>query len=512
MQTNHTNIGIIDIGSNSIRLAIYETAPEGAYRLINEKKESARLSEKMNREGAMERSEILSIVPILRQFREVCQAYSCVHIRVAATAAIRNAANAEDIKALLEAETGFDIEILSGEQEAYYGFVAIAGGMTDEDGFIIDIGGGSTEITLFRGRRMLNSVSLPVGAVNAQVRFGPASEPWSAEQIGRLQGEVECLLSGLTWIQAHPGLPLIGLGGTIRTLGKLDQRRRKYPLRLAHNYRLELDSLKHYAETLPDLPLEKRKRLDGLSKSRADIIVPGTIILHTVLRRIRAVYCQVSGAGLREGLLQNTLGLELPAAAEVLERQAETLLTFHTQAPREHFRQVSRHAEQLYHELTAGTGDLQTSRLLQAASRLYKIGGDIRYHQYDKHTLYWLTQAPLAALTHREAVLCSLIVDYPANHGKKSNFGIYRGLLKDKDDELIERLGAVVEVALAMDASETQAVQIQELELKEGVLRLKLASRSQAYLEIRQLEAAAKSFKRAWGITLDWSVHPSSTH
>ncbi|WP_018753145.1 hypothetical protein [Paenibacillus sanguinis] len=511
MQTNHTNIGIIDIGSNSIRLAIYETAPQGAYRLINEKKESARLSEKMNREGAMEQAEILSIVPILRQFREVCQAYSCGHIRVAATAAIRNAANAEDIKVLLEAETGLDIEILSGEQEAYYGFVAVAGGMTNEDGFIIDIGGGSTEIALFLGRRMLSSVSLPIGAVNAQVRFGPASEPWAAEQIERLQDEVERLLSDLPWIEAHPGLPLIGLGGTIRTLGKLDQRRRKYPLRLAHNYRLETDSLQHYAKTLPDLPLEKRKRLDGLSKSRADIIVPGTLILHTVLRRIGAICCQVSGAGLREGLLQNTLGLELPAADEVLDRQAETLLTFHTQAPREHFRQVSRHAEQLYHLLAAGEEDPQISRLLQTASRLYKIGGDIRYHQYDKHTLYWMTQAPLGALTHREAVICSLIVDYPANHGKKINFGIYRGLLKDKDDELIERLGALVEVALAMDASETQSLQIWEIALKGETLRLKLLSRSQTYLEIRQLTTAAKSFKRAWGITLNWSVHPSST-
>lgn len=510
MQTNYTNIGIIDIGSNSIRLAIYETAPQGAYRLINEKKESARLSEKMNPEGAMERAEILSIVPILRQFREVCRAYACRQVRVAATAAIRNAANAEEIKALLEAQTGLDIEILTGEQEAYYGFVAVAGGMTNEDGFIIDIGGGSTEIALFQGRRMISSVSLPIGAVNAQVRFGPASEPWTAEQIGRLQSEVERLLSGLPWIDAHPGLPLIGLGGTIRTLGKLDQRRRKYPLRLAHNYLLETDSLRHYAETLPDLPLDKRKRMDGLSKSRVDIIVPGTLILYTVLRRIGSIYCQVSGAGLREGLLQNTLGLELPAAAEVLERQAETLLTFHTQAPREHFRQVSRHAEQIYH-LLAGAEEPQISRLLQTASRLYKIGGDIRYHQYDKHTLYWMTQAPLGALTHREAVLCSLIVDYPANHGKKVNFGVYRGLLKDKDDELVERLGALVEVALAMDASETQSVQIREMELKGAALRLKLESRSQTYLEIRQLATAAKSFKRAWGITLDWSVHPSST-
>lgn len=510
MQNNHESIGIIDIGSNSIRLAIYETTAQGHYRLINELKESARLSEKMNAEGAMEAKEVRSIVPILRQFREVCEAYGCRTVRVAATAAIRNAANAREIAGLLEEETGLPIEILSGEREAYFGFIAVAGGMATEDGFIIDIGGGSTEITLFRNRQLMESVSLPIGAVNAQVKFGLPEEPWPSERIARLQAEVARMLDALPWIGAHPGLPLIGLGGTIRTLGKLDQRRRKYPLRLAHHYRLEPDSLRHYAETLPQMPLEKRKRIDGLSKARADIIVPGTLILKAVFDRIGASGCLVSGSGLREGLLQDTLGLGVPAADEVLDRQAGTLLAFHALAPAAHHRQVSRYAKQLYRLLANEFGGKEQTQLIHTAAMLYKIGGTIRYHQHDKHTLYWLTQAPLGALTHREAVLCSLIADYPANHGKKSGLGEYGDLLQEKDDELVQRLGALLEVAVALDASETQTVEAAEMVREGEALLLKLKCRSQAYLETRQLEAAAKSFKKAWDLRLEWEIRPSS--
>ncbi|MUG25652.1 Ppx/GppA family phosphatase [Paenibacillus macerans] len=513
MKNSHMTIGIIDIGSNSIRLAIYEATPQGEYRLIQEIKESARLSEKMNSGGAMERKDVLSIVPILEQFREICAVYGCRQIRVAATAAIRNAANAGEIAELLTKHTGLEIEILTGEQEAYFGFLGVAGAMAEEDGFIIDIGGGSTEITLFRARKLLHSISLPLGAVNAQVKFGNGKEPWTAENAANLAAEIERVLSGHPWMAAHPGLPLIGLGGTIRTLGKLDQRRRKYPLRLAHYYRLAPESIRHYAETLPFMPLEKRKRLDGLSKARADIIAPGLIILQTVFARIGADCCLISGAGLREGLLQDALGLQVPAASEVLALQARGLLAFHNQSPRAHFQQVSLYAVRL-HDLLLGapaTGGAKTRQIAAAAAMLYKIGGAVRYHQYDKHTLYWLTQAPLGALTHREAVICGYAADYPANHGKKMNLENYRELLAEGDEILIQKLGAIVEAAVALDASETQNVELLKAGATSGALLLTLKCRSQAYLEIRQLETAAKSFKKAWELRLEWEVRSSST-
>jgi len=515
MTNNLARTGIIDIGSNSIRLAIYEATPEGASRLVNENKESARLSGKINREGILEEQAILGIVPVLAQFREICEVYGCRTVRVAATAAIRNAANSVRIAERLKAETGLEIEILTGEQEAYFGFIGVAAGMETKDGLIIDIGGGSTEITLFRDRQLQHSVSLPIGAVNAQLKYGGLEDSWGQADTARLQQEIERLLSEHKWLAEHPGLALIGLGGTIRTLGKLDQRRRKYPVRLAHHYRLDAESLSYYADLLPYLPLEKRKALDGLPKSRADIIVPGLILLQTVFRHTGAACCVVSGTGLREGLLMDTLGIGVPEPTEVLARQAYGLLAFHAGAPLSHFRQVSRFAERLSAVMEAGgpapEKASETGRLLFASSMLYKIGGAIRYHQYDKHTSYWLLHAPLGALSHREAVLCAAIVDCAAGGGKKGIDGELERLLEEGDPERIRELGSLLEIAIALDASETQCVEIEEARVQDGALLLRLKCRSRAYLETSRLESAAKSFKKAWKLRLEWELIPSST-
>lgn len=513
MESRHKRLGIVDIGSNSIRLAIYEVSAQGQYRLINENKESARLSEKINKDGVMEHKDIVSIVPILREFQDICKVYGCEEIVIAATAAIRNAVNAEEIVSTLYNSTGLKINILSGEEEAYYGFLGVVGGMKIENGFIIDIGGGSSEITLFLNRKLVSSVSLPIGAVNSQLAYG-GKDDWSGQNIANLRGRVEELISDYDWIRSYPGLTLVGLGGTVRALGKLDQRRRKYPLRVAHQYTLENESINSWAELLPSMPFDKRKRMDGLSKARADIIVPGLLILQAITEATGSIKCVVSGTGLREGLLLEATGTRLPLMNEVVSRQVEALLAFHSTVSGDHLERVRKHADYLCKVMRLDTSDAgdDCQELIYAAAMLYKIGSGIRYHQYDKHTLYWLTHAPIGGFTHRESILSAYIADYRSSNGKRLHVGEYRSLLEDSDVALIQRLGSLLQVAVALDSSETGVIERVDASLDHAALLLQIKCRSQAYLELRQLEAAAKNFKKVWDIKLEWEMTPSSIH
>lgn len=149
MRDDLRRIGIIDIGSNSIRLVIYDTTREGGYKIIKECKYSARLSEKITKENRLEQKDMETIVPVLRQFKEICNAFAVETIRAGATAAIRNAANSSEIISFLSQSSSIPIEVISGHQEAYYGFLGVINAFNVEDGYVIDIGGGSTEITLF---------------------------------------------------------------------------------------------------------------------------------------------------------------------------------------------------------------------------------------------------------------------------------------------------------------------------------------------------------------------------
>lgn len=510
MESRHKRVGIVDIGSNSIRLAIYEVTSQGHYRLINENKESARLSGKISNEGVMMHKDILTIVPVLQEFKDICTVYNCDNIVVIATAAIRNAVNADEIVSTLYTHTGLKINILSGDQEAYFGYLGVVAGMEIEDGFIIDIGGGSSEITLFINRKLVSSVSLPIGAVNSQLLFGGADD-WKEQNIRDLQEKINELIAEHNWIRSHPGLTLIGLGGSIRTLGKLDQRRRKYPLRLAHQYTLENESIEHFSQLLPVMSLDKRKRMDGLSKNRADIIVPGVLILQAIIQATGSVKCVISGTGLREGLLLDAIGYSLVQSNEVVSHQLDALLSYHSTTSLTHLTRVRQYTDDLCKVMgveDANSGE-DYKKLIHVAAMLYKVGSSIRYHQYDKHTLYWLIHAPIGGLTHRESVLSGYIADYRSSNGKRLNVGEYRSLLKDSDVNLIQQLGSLLQIAVALDISETGAIEQIEGVFDDGALLLKLRCRSQAYLEIRQLEAAAKNFSKVWDARLEWEIASS---
>ncbi|MEF2244697.1 Ppx/GppA phosphatase family protein [Paenibacillus sp. IITD108] len=513
MGNNHT-FGIVDIGSNSIRVAVYEMTSAGEYRLIHENKESARLSQKINADGKLYREDLISIMPILQQFHHICLQYKCRDIRVAATAAIRNASNSQEIANSILKHTGLQVQILSGEQEAYYGFLGVVSNIEYEDGFIIDIGGGSTEVTLFRGRRLLHSISLPIGAVNGHASCGKSPEAWTEHDISSLTKKLEQLLAQHSWIMSSPGLPLIGLGGTIRALSKLDQHRANYPLKTAHHYKLDPNEIQYFAQLLPSLPLAKRKQLDGLSKSRSDIIAPGVIILNTIMAYIQASSVVVSGTGLREGMLIEAAGLGVPAAVEVIPRQTRSLLAFHSTARLDHLLHVYKLAIRLldaFAQYAAYPQEYkqQAEKLLYVSAMLYKIGGSIHYHQYDKHTLYWLTNAPIAGLTHREALLCANIAAAALGKAKASSLAPYRNLLEPADAELIAQIGSLLHIAIALNISETGAVEDIVAEIKADALQLELFCSKQALLETRGLEAAVKPFKKAWKLGLKWNLHLS---
>jgi exopolyphosphatase/guanosine-5'-triphosphate,3'-diphosphate pyrophosphatase len=220
---NLQRIGLIDIGSNSVRLVIYEKTFASGHRVIDESKLTARLSEKMTADGRLPDREIAALAQTLTHFRKLCEANRTSRIRAVATAAIRNAANSREIARRLRRLTGLDIEILTGEEEARFGFLGMISSMDIRDGFLIDIGGGSTELSLFLDRKLIRSVSFPFGSVNTTKLFTQSGHMEPAD-MARILDMVDGSLARESWIAEHAGLPLIGLGGTIRSLSSITTR------------------------------------------------------------------------------------------------------------------------------------------------------------------------------------------------------------------------------------------------------------------------------------------------
>jgi exopolyphosphatase / guanosine-5'-triphosphate,3'-diphosphate pyrophosphatase len=501
----NNRIAIIDIGSNSIRLVIYELSPDKAYRVIDEGKVSARLSGKISEDGVMEPLGVQTVIDVLNQFKLLCTAHQASSIRAVATAAIRNASNQKEIVSQVYEATGLSIEVLSGEEEARYGYLGMIYTMDIRDGFLIDIGGGSTEVSLIIGRRLLHSISIPYGSVNVSKRFARHGE-MSDTDVLHIRRTITEALESEPWVRSNPGLPLVGLGGTIRCVCKIHQRQRKYSMPTPHNYDMQTDDVNALLDKLFAMPVDKRKKVDGLSADRVDIIVPGLVILSTICQLTEASHYQVCASGLRDGLFYEILHANRnpPHLTDISHASATNLLALNPYMNLSHVKQVQRIALTLFDAMNKGTPDASDPwrRYLSIAALLYRIGISVHFHDFRQHTFYQIAFSRIDGLSHREIILCALIASFKTKSRARQLSLPYKDLLHETDLTMVYKLGVLLNAAIAMDRSETQPIQALSARIEPSELLLFCGFRHSPELELRHLKEAAKDFAKEWGFNL----------
>lgn len=496
---NIDRIGIIDIGSNSIRLVIYERLSALSHRILDESKAAARLSERVRDDGTITPKDIMSIVDILIHFKQLCEVHETTRIRAVATAAIRNAANREEIVQLLEHHTGLAIEVLSGKDEARFGFIGMVNTINIQDGFLVDIGGGSTEICLFLQRKLLHSVSFPFGSVNTAKRYASNGQVSESQQ-PQLRAMVMEALKLHPWILSHPGLPIVGLGGTFRSVAKLNQRRTGYSLQLTHHYKMNATDTDELLQHLSPLPIEQLKKIDGMSKDRADITVPGLYMIQTLLNQMGAKQIIVSGSGLRDGIFYESLTPDKPVLEDALEYSIRNLLELNPYAAVAHVEQVDRIVLKLWDHLAPSIAGIPNRgrKYLHTAALLYRMGITIHYYNYQRHTFYMMLNARIGGLSHREIILCALIASYQSKNRCRRLAAPYKNILNEGDLLLAIELGTLLQLAIALDRSETQTVADVHVKVRPKELELSLQTQRSPMIELRELEALEKDFKKVW--------------
>ncbi|CAM4117353.1 Ppx/GppA family phosphatase [Paenibacillus alkaliterrae] len=504
-------IGIIDIGSNSVRLVVYEQTVNGAHRVADSSKQPARLSERIDEDGRLSDAAIDELIDTLLHFTMICTHNHTGQVRAVATAAIRNAANRPAILERIKTATGLKIELLSGEEEASYGFIGMINSLLIRDGFLIDIGGGSTELSLFRNRALVRSVSFPFGCVSLNKRFG-AKGMLQDEGLRALEALVTDAIRQESWIGNAPGLPLVGVGGTVRALGKMHQAAYKYPFPQTHNYPITGEHADELFDQMRKLPLDKRRKLPGLSKDRADVVVPGVAILRALFRAAKATHYRICGAGLRDGLFHATRFRNQPKLDDVLAYSMSNLIALHPEAPKQHVMQVNRLALELYDVLNfANPLPPQTRVLLNAASQLFRIGASIDYYEYARHSFYLIINSHLNGLSHREIIITAAIASYKSKSRARQHISDYKELLNETDLDVIYKLGTLLQLSAALDRTETQAIGQLNIQLNGTQLLLRpVHPRGSLAVECREVVELGAEFRKLWGVTpfLDYAVKP----
>ncbi len=474
-------IGVVDLGSNSVRLVVVEITANGAYRWINDVKASTRLSRGLQPDGTLQGPIVEETLRVLGRFAHICQVSGVDTILAVATAAVRSAQNAAEFLGRVEAETGWRVRLLTGMEEAFYDFLGVSQTFTLADGLIIDIGGGSTELVLFRDRTMEAAACIPFGAVNSTDRYSAADEldfRLIMESIGKE-------LDIVPWLDDAAGLPLIGVGGTIRNLARIDRKQRDYTFDLTHGYEMAPDNVRYIAQMLSELSLQDRYQVPGLSRERAEVIVGGSAIAAVVTERSRCNTVLISGNGLREGLVFEHLAF--PALRENHRELSVDLhpIQWHSVinnmrlfgVPMEHSHFVCQLALTLFDTLQRHGGVTPAERLpLILAALLHDAGTMINYYDHHKHTFYMISNARWYGFRHRDIVLAAYIA---ASHGHKTytkGFDAFSHLLDQNDKAAVRMLGALLSLAEALDHGEMGDAAGMRVEIVNDAIRIWLSA------------------------------------
>lgn len=289
---------MIDLGSNSARMSVVEKTDHGYYELFR-RREMVRLSQGMDKDGFLQEDPQKRTISALLQFAKETEKEDAQIIAVA-TAAVRRAKNGAEFCARVKAETGIEIQVISGKDEARYDFYGVVSAIPEaKDCLITDVGGGSSELILAQDGEMQGKISLPFGAMTLTDRYfrEEEREEDAKEEIRSLYREVGML-------ESAKGLPLVSLGGTAGSLPYLDANLKGLKeMPEVHGYRVTYERLKEIlAELQKRTPAERIAELK-LESGRADTICAGILPLLLLMEEITSPYLTVCTAGLREGML-----------------------------------------------------------------------------------------------------------------------------------------------------------------------------------------------------------------
>jgi exopolyphosphatase/guanosine-5'-triphosphate,3'-diphosphate pyrophosphatase len=499
---------IIDLGSNSWRLVVftYSTSSPRWWKRTDELYETVRIGAGLAASGRLSDEAVDRGMETLSVFARFCRANrltgDCVH--PVATSAIRDAANGEAFLAEAERATGLRIETLSPEQEARYGYVAAINTTTLTDGVVLDIGGGSLQLTHVTDRRPGEMVSFPLGAVRMTEAFldSDPGRPARRKDVARLREHVEASLDEVGWLSSS-GERIVGIGGAVRNLAAAAQAAHGAVDLGVQGYVITPERLSDLVDRLAGMTVAERGEVEGIKPGRGDIVLAAAIVLECVVRRGGFTGLEATEAGLREGvfLARTLLGEAEPRFADVRRAAVENLAVQY-EDDLEHVRHVARLSVGMFDSLVSG-GLIDPApgerELLWAAGMLHDVGMTISYDDHHKHSRYLIESAELPGFTPRERALIAQMTRYHRKGVPK--LGAIEPVARAGDEDLLERCAVLLRLAEHLERGRDQSVSQAELDTNGDGVDLHLQAAGDLTLPRWSVEryGDGEAFERVFG-------------
>jgi exopolyphosphatase / guanosine-5'-triphosphate,3'-diphosphate pyrophosphatase len=465
-------IAAIDIGTNSIHMIVADVRPDLSFEVIDREKEMVRLGAGGLGGRALSDAAMMPALRVLAKFKRLIDSLGVDEIRATATSAIREAPNGGAFLAALERQTGIRARVITGvtegrllHQAAMYG-VDAAGGRA----VVIDIGGGSTEITLGTAAAVEFSRSFLLGSIRLTERF-IKSDPLEAGDERRLVKHIRARVDAFLDEMKEAGFDrVIGTSGTTLALAEIAFAAGGVALSGGlHHRSLTADDLHRTRKMLVSLNLSRRLRLPGLDPRRADLIVAGAVLLDTLVRRLGVPEITLCEFALREGLVLDYIRRHRDRIARVesypdIRRRSVVELAERCRYAAPHAEQVARLALSLFDQVHAAREIPDRAReWLEYAALLHDIGDHVGYAGHHRHSHYLIRHGGLRGFDPDEVEAIGLIARYHRRGAPKKSHAEYAAL-PSAVRNAVRVAAAVLRVAECLDRSHAQVVDAVDLQ------------------------------------------------
>jgi exopolyphosphatase/guanosine-5'-triphosphate,3'-diphosphate pyrophosphatase len=516
-------LAAIDIGSNSIKLVVVDAAAGDSFAVLAREKEFVRLGHETLRRRHISRTAIDRAIECLKKLRSIAEARGAESIIATATASVREAKNSRQFVSEVEEKVGIKVEVLSGIEEAR--LIGLAASQSCSNDSItnlnIDIGGGSTEISVFRKGLPLALYSVDVGAIGLSEKF-LRSDPPKSKELGELRHEIRAAferpareLRDLSWQEASgTSGTILAIGAALKARLESNSQRRNQPAQPSA-IDISLAPLIRLNVLLASLTVFERKRLAGISAQRSEIIIAGGQILEGAMRALSLNSLVTCEWALREGVIIDRLReLEAESVPPVADFADPKLRSVHALGHRfgyekSHAQHVARLAETIFDSLAPIYELTRHQRtLLSAAALLHDIGYHIAHESHHKHTLYLIQNSELTGFSEGERAVIANIARYHRGSLPKERHPDFAAL-NPADRDSVVHLSAILRLADALDRSHEARVSSVECSVNDGVLTLTLHTDTNCDKEVFEAHRKTELFEDAFNLRVETNVQRS---
>jgi exopolyphosphatase/guanosine-5'-triphosphate,3'-diphosphate pyrophosphatase len=395
---------VIDIGSNSMRMAVFQKTSRFAFHIVHEVKSSVRLAQNAYKnDGYLQNDAMERASKAIEEFLLVAASFKARKILCVATSALRDAPNKADFIHKIRHKHALSIKIIDGDKEAYLGGIACANLLPKMDAIGIDVGGGSSEFVLLSNGNILQTVSLNIGTVRLKELFMDNND---------VEGATRYIDEALKSLPFGSTQTLIGIGGTFRALSHGVMKKEDYPLRKLHGFTTSHVTFKSFCDSILEATPKKLKSL-SIKQDRFDTIKSGTLIFSRILNHLQPKTLVCSGAGVREGLFLSDLlrnsGNKFPSNYNSSVRYLLDTHATHSNHGIE-CTSLTKRIFDLTHIHLQISPSWRTE--LSIAAKLLPIGLGIHYYAYQKHGHYLAMSGLDYGLTHSQIALISHLLPF----------------------------------------------------------------------------------------------------